>query len=121
MSSELADIFEQGDADLFGTAGQPATLHRVQRPGLPAQHLPLTVLIAPAEVAWELTTPAGYTVTCDTVATLRRVECVQRPSPGDRLTLEDGSVYEFVRVTGWTHGTTWHADLTLRHEAVGNS
>lgn len=112
--SGLQEIFAEGDADLFTTAGQPVTLTRVARAGQPAEVLSVTAVIAPAEVAWELTTPSGHTVTCDTTAVIRRAECTRRPSPGDRIRLADGTTYELVRVTGWSIGTTWHADLTLR-------
>ena len=114
MSSELKEIFSQGDAELFPTAGQPVTLLRVPRAGQAGEQLSLTAVIAPAEVAWELTAPSGHTVVCDSTAVIRRSECSRRPSPGDRILLEDGTTYEIIRCTGWSLGTTWHVDLSLR-------
>lgn len=114
MNTELQDLFSQGDADLFPTAGQPVTLTRIARAGQPGEVMRVTAVIAPAEVAWELTSASGHTVICDCTAVIRRAECTRRPSPGDRLTTAAGTVFELVRVTGWSLGTTWHADLTLR-------
>ena len=114
MSTELQDLFSQGDADLFTTAGQPVTLTRVARAGQPGEVLSVTAVIAPSEVAWELSSPSGHTVTCDSTAVIRRADCPRRPSPGDSIRLEDGTTYEIVRTTGWSLGSTWHADLTLR-------
>jgi len=113
MSSELQDIFAQGAADLFPTAGQPVTLTRIARTGSAAEQLSLPAVISPTEVAWELTSPSGHTVTCDSTAVIRRADCPRRPSPGDRIQLQDGSVFEIVRSTGWSLGSTWHLDLTL--------
>lgn len=112
--SELNELFLQGDTELFGTAAERCRLLRAPRLGHSAGSVELSAVISPAEVAWELQSPGGSTVTCDTVAVIRRCDLPQRPSPGDRLVLPSGTTYELVRVTGWTHGTTWHLDLTLR-------
>lgn len=109
MDGELRAIFAQGDAELRSTAGEDGVLVR-RRDG---ERVRVRVVVSAAEVAYQLRTVTGASVTCDRVALISCDEVGRAPAVGD--TLEVGvSVYELVRVTGWAFDTSWHADLSIR-------
>ena len=113
MSSELREIFAQGDAELRATAGEDAVL--VRRTG--GERVRLRVVVSPAECVLELPSATGGLLACDRTVVISRSELGRRPDIGDRLEL-DGCVFEVLRVTGWAYDTSWHADLALRRMKI---
>ena len=109
MKNELSEIFRQGDAELHSTAGEDAVLVR----RMPAERVPVSVVISAAEVAYTLTRATGPVVTCDRVGHIQKGESMLAPKIGDVLEA-GGEVYEILRVTGWAFDTSWHVDLAVR-------
>lgn len=107
--NDLRQFFGQGDADLYATAGEPATLTR----RLGGERVALRVVISPAEVSYSLQRATGPVVTCDRVAMVSSAQSVRAPKVGDTLTAA-GQDYEILRVTGWAYDTSWHCDLAIR-------
>lgn len=109
MDGELRAIFAQGDAELRSTAGEDGVLVR----RCDGERVCVRVVVSVAEVAYQLKTATGASVTCDRVALISRDEAGRAPVVGDILEVGD-LVYELVSVTGWAYDTSWHADLTIR-------
>lgn len=109
--NELQEFFSAGDADLRATAGQPGTLVR-RRSG---ERLPLTAVVAPADVGLVLASTTGAAVQCELSVIISRSECTRRPDIGDVIEF-DTRTYEIQRITDWVYDTSWHVDVALKKQ-----